>query len=115
MKADQWQIDLDSQTAVHKSGFTVHVDGNPRMPFSVSPTNVPEGCNVIEQASLLREALQVMINTSDPSGFDDYSYSAAKPEKKCKIVNKPVFVPPANKPDRPVLSLKRAKATPEVV
>ncbi len=119
MSTDQWQIDLERQTAVHESGFTVHVDGNLRLPFSVSPTNVPSDFNVIKQAALLREGLQVMVELSEDSqprqGHSyDYDDMPQKPEKKCRIVNKPAFVPPANRPERPVLSLKsRKKATNE--
>ena len=111
MSPDQWQIDLDRQTAVHESGFTVHVDGNLRMPFSVSPTNVPADLSVVQQAALLRDGLLVMQNgPGHDQGYGDYDHNAERPEKKRKIIiNKPAYVPPANKPERPVLSLKRNK------
>jgi len=89
---DAWTVDLHTLSATHDSGFKLHIEGSPKDPSSVSPGRFPPELNGIEKVRLLRTGVEAI----------------AKAAKK-KTVHKPTssYVPPANKPKRPTLSLKK--------
>ena len=56
---DDWQIDVDGQTARHSSGLELSFEGRPRTRhFSGTPTQVPNGMQSLELARLIREGYQ---------------------------------------------------------
>ncbi|TQV67761.1 hypothetical protein FKG94_24840 [Exilibacterium tricleocarpae] len=90
-----WKVDLSALSASHESGFTIQIEGNPKDPSSVSPGRFPPTLNGVDQARLLRH------------GMEAIAKAAAAVKTKPAAPKKPAYVPPANKPKRPVLSLKK--------
>lgn len=89
-----WKVDLSTLSASHESGFTIEIEGNPKDPSSVSPGRFPAQLSGVEQARLLRH------------GMEAIARAANKPSRPARP-RKAAFTPPANKPKRPVLSLKK--------
>ncbi|WP_185236391.1 hypothetical protein [Teredinibacter franksiae] len=54
MDFDAWNVDLDSLSAFHVTGFRISIEGSPLQPLGVSPSHFPEGMSAVEQARLLR-------------------------------------------------------------
>ena len=88
-----WTVDLSTLSASHESGFTIEIEGNPKDPSSVSPGRFPAQLSGVEQARLLRHGMEAIAKAAAKN-------RPAKPKKAA-------YVPPANKPKRPVLSLKK--------
>jgi len=54
MDFDAWNVDLESLSAFHATGFRVSVEGSPLQPLGVCPSHFPEGLSAVDQARLLR-------------------------------------------------------------
>ena len=96
MNFEAWTVDLSALTAVHESGFTIEIEGNPKDPSAVHPGRFPKELSGIEQARLLRLGMEAFAKAAKTQG-------ASKPA----VPKKPAYKAPANKPKRPVLSLKK--------
>lgn len=94
MNYESWNVDLNSASAVHVSGFKVGVEGDPRNPTGVYPGPFPEDLSPVDQARLLRCGLEAIITEA---------------KKRIQAVKHEVFAEGAaqRKPSRPVLSLRR--------
>ena len=103
MDFEAWTVDLPTLSAKHECGFSIQIEGNPKDPSSVNPGRFPKELSGIEQARLLRYGMEAI--------------AKAAAENKAKPVvaaRKPAYKVPANKPKRPLLSLKkRSKESPE--
>lgn len=64
MDFEAWEVDLNKAMAVHSSGFKITVEGDMRQPSGVVPGRFPEGMSAIDQATLLRCGLQVLMRTA---------------------------------------------------
>ena len=91
-----WKVDLSTLSASHASGFKIEIEGNPKDPSGVSPGRFPPELSGVDQARLLRHGIEAIASAA--------ATAKAKPKPTAK---KPVYIPPANKPKRPVLSLKK--------
>ncbi|WP_018416829.1 hypothetical protein [Teredinibacter turnerae] len=54
MDFDAWNVDLDTLSAYHTTGFRISVEGSPTHPLGVSPSHFPAGLSAVEQARLIR-------------------------------------------------------------
>lgn len=97
MDYDSWHVDIAEATVKHPSGFKIMVEGDLSDPSSISPTNFPAGLSAAEQARLLRCGMQALARAAKANPVlrrPPPTVAAARPTFK-------------NKPERPVLSLKR--------
>lgn len=78
MELGEWQIDLDRSLAVHCTGFRLTVEGDPRKPTGVLPSEFPEGLSAAEQAALLRCGLNALIHQAKSESKE----SGSKARKK---------------------------------
>lgn len=86
---DAWTMDESRLTATHSSGFTLQWEGSAKDPSAIHPGRFPKELSSIEQVRLLRIGVE----------FIAKSQRAVAPKKS-------TYVAPANKPQRPKLSLK---------
>lgn len=100
MNFKAWSVDLATLTATHESGFSIEIEGSPRDPSAVNPGRFPPELSGVEQARLLRHGMEAFAAAAKTSATEKKASVAAVPKK-------PAYVPPANKPKRPVLSLKK--------
>lgn len=116
MDFDAWVVDLTAATATHESGFVLQVEGNPRDPSAINPTNFPANLSFVDQARLMRcgleflakEASNSSVSYSGTSGATDIESlkSAATKEREALARQ---FAERVDKPERSVLSLKKNK------
>lgn len=78
MDFSEWQIDLDRSLAVHRTGFRLTVEGDPRKPTGVLPGTFPEGLSAAEQAALLRCGLNALIHQAKSESKGSESKSRKK-------------------------------------
>ncbi len=97
MNFEAWTVDLSTLTATHDSGFTIEVEGDPKDPSAVNPGRFPKELSGIEQARLLRYGMEALAKAA----------KAKSAGARANAPQKPAYTPPANKPKRPVLSLKK--------
>lgn len=103
-----WSIAPNGRKAQHESGFTVEVEGNPADPHSVNPGKFPQGLSAIEQVRLLRMGVEAIAQVAKQGNG-----MGRKPQAASR---RPVYTPPANKPARAKLSLKKkSEASPAAV
>lgn len=62
MDFEAWKVDLNSKSAFHETGCRITVEGNPRQPMGVLPTNFPAGLTAVEEARLLRCGMKAIVN-----------------------------------------------------
>lgn len=94
MDYESWSVNIDNLTAVHSTGFTITVEGNPRHPTAVDPGAFPQFLSAVEQVRLLRCGLEAIAQAAPTrSKYTERRQEAAQLA--------------AHKPKRPVLSLKR--------
>ncbi len=93
MNLDAWTVGASGLSATHESGFSISVEGNPKDPSAVNPGRFPAGLTAVEQARLLRLGMEAIAKRG----------ASVAPAPK----QKPLYVAPANKPERKVLSLKK--------
>ena len=91
MNFESWNVDLDSASAVHESGFKITVDGDPANPSGVNPGKFPEQLSAVEQARLLRSGLEAIQKQAAQRGRAHFQERVSPPRK----------------PSRPILSLKK--------
>lgn len=94
MDYESWSVDIDKLSAVHGTGFTITVEGNPRHPTGVNPGAFPQHLSAVEQARLLRCGLEAIAQ-------------AAPARSKYTERRQVTAQLAAHKPKRTVLSLKR--------
>ncbi len=96
MDFDSWHVDIEEATVRHPSGFKIVVEGDLDDPSGISPSGFPAELSAADQARLLRSGMQALTRAarSNPVRRAPPTVAVAKPKFK-------------NKPDRPVLSLKR--------
>lgn len=75
MDFDAWNVDLETLSAFHVTGFRISIEGSPLQPVGVSPSHFPDGLTAVEQARLLRcgmraikKAAEMTIKVSGCSG-----------------------------------------------
>ncbi|WP_439133585.1 hypothetical protein [Pseudomaricurvus sp.] len=95
MNLEAWTVDLKSLSATHESGFRLEIEGNPKDPSAVHPGKFPKGLTSIEQVRLVRLGVEAITKEAKNS-------RSTRP-----VVKKPAYIPPANKPKRATLSLKK--------
>lgn len=102
MDFEAWTVDLTTLSATHESGFSLSIEGHPKDPSNVNPGRFPAGLSGVEQARLLRHGIEALAKAAPARGAANKTvpYKNTKPKK-------PVYNRPANKPKRPVLSLKK--------
>ncbi|MDQ2075291.1 hypothetical protein [Marinimicrobium sp. ABcell2] len=103
---DGWEINLAEGRALHRTGFSLQVEGDPKDPSAVAPGNPPNHLSVAEQASLLREGMAALAAASGPavrSGPRVKSRAQQEAEAQAKL-----FAERSDKPTRPRLSLKKS-------
>lgn len=67
MDFNAWDVDLESATAVHISGFKITVEGDVKDPMGVHPGKFPEALEALEQARLLRSGLEAIVSQAQKS------------------------------------------------
>lgn len=96
-----WTVDLASLSATHSCGFSLQVEGNPQDPSALFPGKFPAGLSSIEQVRLLRTGVEAIAKAAEGGGYSaGYSTRPAAPKK-------PAYKAPADKPARPLISLKK--------
>lgn len=53
-----WVVAEDGTSAVHATGYSIHVEGNPRSPIAVVPKHLPKDLSALEAARLLRYGVE---------------------------------------------------------
>lgn len=102
--------DLAAGTATHASGFSIRIEGNPKDPSDVYPSKFPEGISFVDQARLLRSGLEFLAKSggSAPKSWQSSPAATAKTEAiKAREELARQFAERPDKPERPVLSLKK--------
>lgn len=94
MNFESWNVDLDTASAVHASGFKITVEGDPCNPTGVHPGKFPDGLTAVQQARLLRCGLEAMQKLASTAGIQRPRVRVQEPVRK-------------HKPTRPILSLKK--------
>jgi hypothetical protein len=110
MNFEDWVVDMAANTVTHASGFSIRIEGNPKDPSDVYPGKFPEGISFVEQARLLRCGLEFLAKASSgtPTSWKSSPARDAKSEAiKAREELAKHFAERADKPDRPVLSLKK--------
>ena len=97
MDYDSWHVDIEEATVRHPSGFRIVIEGDLADPSGISPTNFPAGLSAAEQARLLRCGMQALTRAAKAN-------PVRRPPPAVATTVRPKF---KNKPERPVLSLKR--------
>ncbi len=111
MDYDAWTIDLPTLSATHACGFRLELEGSAKDPSAVFPGKFPTGLSSIEQVRLLRTGVEAIAKAASGHGNTGYTttapdVAALKATERKATADKyaQVF---ANKPERPVLSLKK--------
>ncbi len=110
MNFEDWAVDVTAGTATHVSGFSIRIEGNPKDPSDVYPGKFPEGISFVDQARLLRSGLESLAKSSGntPKSWQSSPVQDAKSEAiKAREELAKHFAERTDKPDRPVLSLKK--------
>lgn len=85
-----WQFDASTRRLQHESGLSLQIEGQLRDPEAVTPMQVPESLNSLQLVTLIRE------------GTEYCRQLKATGSTQTKV---------DNTPSRPVLSLKKRKAS----
>lgn len=110
MNFEDWMADAAADTATHSSGFSIRIEGNPKDPSDVYPGKFPEGISFVDQARLLRAGLEFLAKSSGttPKSWQSSLVKDAKSEAiKAREELAKHFAERSDKPERPVLSLKK--------
>ena len=97
MNFESWAVNLETYSATHSCGAKIVAEGDPLNPCGVHPSDFPDSISALDQVRLLRCGLKAIFN-------------AARDQKKrtMQIIEKSKpAVQLANKPKRPVISLKK--------
>lgn len=95
MDYEAWKVAENCLSAVHASGYSIQVEGNPRAPTAVIPKHLPKDLTALQAARLLRFGVESIV-------------AAAKARKAGIKANKPrsQFQRDPSKPRKPTLSFK---------
>jgi hypothetical protein len=111
MNFEEWVADMATNTASHKSGFNLRIEGNPRDPSEVYPGKFPEGMSFVDQARLLRSGLEFLAKSAGQTPMS-WQSTNAQDAKSVAIREREElarqFAERADKPQRSVLSLKKS-------
>lgn len=102
MNFDDWQADVSAGSALHASGFSLRIEGDPRDPEEVFPGRFPEGLSFVDQARLLRAGLTVLAKAAQQSPHKPELKSAGALQREAIAKQ---FAERSDK--RPRLSLKK--------
>ncbi|TVZ39597.1 hypothetical protein P886_4002 [Alteromonadaceae bacterium 2753L.S.0a.02] len=67
MDFEAWNVDLESMSAYHTSGFRISIEGSPMQPLGVSPSHFPNDLSAVEQARLIRCGMKAIKNAAKAS------------------------------------------------
>lgn len=68
-----WNVDLKTRSAYHVSGFKIVIEGDPRQPMGVFPSNFPSQLTAFEQAKLLRCGMEAIAAAAKVTRLDKKS------------------------------------------
>ena len=116
MDFDTWVADFAAGTATHESGFVLNVEGDPCNPSAINPSNFPSSLSFVDQARLMRCGLEFLAKAAVSANVD-YSVSRAPVDidslksqaAKDREALAKQFAERTDKPERAVLSFKKAK------
>lgn len=113
MDFEAWVADLAAGTVKHESGFTLHTEGDPSDPSAINPTNFPSQLSFVDQARLMRCGLVFLAKAAAASSYAYTGMAADLESLKSQAVKDrealaKQFAERADKPERSVLSLKKA-------
>lgn len=103
---EDWQIDLGQGRALHKSGFSLQIEGDPQDPSAVSPADFPAHLSAADQAGLLRQGMSALAAAAGPK--KRYSPPVKTSAQRVAEARAKMFAERSDKPDRPRLSLKKS-------
>jgi hypothetical protein len=101
-----WEIDLGQNRALHHTGFSLQVEGDPKDPSSVAPSNAPNHMSVADQALLLREGMAALAAAAGPANLRSGPRIKSRAQQEAEARAK-LFAERSDKPVRPRLSLKK--------
>jgi hypothetical protein len=110
MKHEEWVVDIATGVVTHSSGFSIRVEGNPKDPNEIYPSNFPEGLSFVDQARLLRSGLEALSKSAGSSlrSWQSSPVNDAKTEAiRAREALAKQFAERADKPVRATLSLKK--------
>lgn len=102
----EWQLDLDEGSALHTSGFSVRIEGDPRDPSAVTPGSSGANVSVVDQARLLREGMAALAAAAGPLQARTTTTRVKSQAQRTAEARAKLFAEAA-KPERPKLSLKK--------
>lgn len=102
-----WQLDLGEGSALHSSGFSLRIEGDPRDPSSVTPGSSAANVSVVDQARLLREGMAALAAAAGPRPPRSTTTIVKSQAQRTAEARAKLFAE-ANKPERPKLSLKKS-------
>ena len=116
MNFDAWVVNLATGTATHESGFLLKVEGDPRDPSAISPSNFPSNLPYVDQARLMRCGVEFLAKAAVGTNVD-YSLSSTRIDvdslKSQAVKDREAlakqFADRTDKPERSLLSLKKNK------
>lgn len=72
-----WNVDLKTRSAYHVSGFKIVIEGDPRQPMGVFPSNFPNQLTAFEQAKLLRCGMEAIAAAAKVTRIDNKKSTAS--------------------------------------
>lgn len=97
---DEWETNLELGQAVHCSGLSLRIEGDPKDPSAVTPINF-SSLGVADQARLLREGLAALAAAARRAPEGKASHQSAA-EESARL-----FAQRQDQPIRPTLSLNK--------
>ncbi|MDQ2075316.1 hypothetical protein [Marinimicrobium sp. ABcell2] len=97
---DEWETDLELGQAIHYSGPSLRIEGDPKDPSAVTPINF-SSLPIADQARLLREGLAALAAAARRAPDVKTSHQRAA-EESARL-----FAQRQNRPVRPTLTLNR--------
>ncbi len=102
-----WQLDLNEGSALHSSGFSVRIEGDPRDPSAVTPGGMAVNVSVVDQARLLREGMAALAAAAGPTQVRPTATRIKSQAQRTAEAQAKLFAE-TSKPERPKLSLKKS-------
>jgi len=106
MNFDDWTVDMTNNSLTHANGFTIRFEGDPKDPSDIYPEKFPEGLSAINQARLLRAGLEFLARFARTAVWQPAQPIKSEAVKAREELARQ-FAERPNKPQRPVLSLKK--------
>lgn len=102
-----WQLDLNEGSALHTSGFSLSIEGDPRDPSAVTPGGTTGNVSVVDQARLLREGMAALAAAAGTHQVRSTATRVKSQAQRTAEARAKMFAE-TSKPDRPKLSLKKS-------